>query len=505
MDNTETLSGLREELVLEIHTLLENFEHIDENSESYKPIYAKINQIEFRNNKFYLSGDLLTDKLIKFDSQYFNDNEFHQGIKPVYFGFETTISLESVWHRANQVTKFIFKNLSETEVDFSNYYELIDKLDELQEFNELENVFSTKKYNLFNTLFSIKYDKHYYRASIFFSASPFQLYEKGIRFDQIKDNSYLVHAHYSRIKELQNTDISNTLLHFRPSILREYNVGQGNFSELIDDHNQKIVFDAGFTYLDKHDNFSGARQELQDLEAECYFISHFDLDHILGTIYLKDSEFLKNKLWIIPKPNIANTSPNADRLIWYLYNNAKLRMIEDSTHSNIFVFNPSISIYKGKAKTTRQEHSSLYANCSGIMISAKGNNKTALLPGDCLYNYWSSQILNSSGSLKYDCLIVPHHGCKIKQLANIKIIGNQNATAIVPVGKKQNDYHHPDYNHIKELDNNGFSTIYLTVDLRNSININAVKPVKYGKSDECITLKYYPDKSPQDYLNFSLI
>ena len=53
MSNTERLLILREELVSEIKTLLEDFKHIDEHSEKYKPIYAKINQIEFRENISY--------------------------------------------------------------------------------------------------------------------------------------------------------------------------------------------------------------------------------------------------------------------------------------------------------------------------------------------------------------------------------------------------------------------------------------------------------------------
>ena len=107
---------------------------------------------------------------------------------------------------------------------------------------------------------------------------------------------------------------------------------------------------------------------------------------------------------------------------------------------------------------------------------------------------------------QYDYLIVPHHGCKIDNTSRIAIKGNINAKVIVPVGKKQKEYHHPDYNHIKKLDSNGFKTIYLTVDLRNSINIKNVNTINYGKNnnDICINLKNYPDLSPQDHLDFSL-
>lgn len=507
MNSTKRLLNLREELVSEIKTLLEDFEHIDEHSERYKPIYAKINHIEFRDNKFYLSGDLLTDKLIEFDYQYFNANEFHKGIKPIYFGFETTISLDSVWHKANPVTKIIYNYLVENKNNFSDYYRLIEKLDNYQDSGSLEPLFSAKDDNLFNTLFSIKYDKKYYKAMIYFSASPFKKYEKGIKFDKIKDDSHIARAHYSRIKELQNTDISNNLLQFQPSILREYNVGQGNFSELIDNNNQKIVFDPGMTYFDDPHNFNGAILELSNLDAECYFISHFDLDHILGTIYLQDSQFLNNKLWIVPKPTVANTTPNADRLIWYLYNNAKIRMIEDSSISNIFVFNNSINIYKGKATTKSKEHNSRYANGSGIMISAKGNNKIALLPGDCLYNYWSTEVLTPSGKVpavnqSYDYLVVPHHGCKIRNISQITIKGNPDAEAIVPVGKEQRNYHHPNLDHIKQLFNNGFNSVYLTIAL--FLNVSQANINNLIDANDEFDFSGFNNKSLQDYKDFVL-
>lgn len=497
------ISKSRNEASQEIEKMMENFENWNFDK---SPLYAQITQIEFHDGRFYISGDLFTNSLKDFDSAYFNDNYEVHDIKPIILGFETRISLRSVSNKCNPVTELINTILVESEhnITFNKYdnREATKALITIQNNNELEELLSTPERNLFNTIFTIKYqDIFHYNATFFCSASPFKLYYKKIIFESIKVDMSVCDASLSRLQELRNTDITDDLLNFKPCILREYNVGQGNFSELIDENkNKKIVFDPGMTYLDDHDNFLGSRKELETLNAECFFISHFDLDHILGIIYLNDFQFTKDKLWIIPKPEKINVSQNAKRLIWYLHNTSKLRYIEDSNLANVFHFNTNITIYKGTAPF-KGKKDSVYTNCSGIMISVNGITKSALLTGDCLYNYWSSKILGPSGSIKYDYLIVPHHGCNIKQLASIKILGNQDATAIVPVGIKQKHYHHPNFDHIDRVSKNGFKKIYFTVDLRSMIILSSVN---IDLKNNSIILNSAINKSPKDYIELQL-
>ena len=500
MAETQTnLLALREEIAASIGSYFSKYDgpksagKKNNNPEQQK--YAKINNIAYHNEYFYISGELLTDDLIKFDKRYFSDE--HKGIiKPIIWGFETRISIDSLWHASNGLTKKMKESIENgLKVSFSNYAGLKNSLERFKsgrenEFND--RIFDEIYINLINVSFT-KWGG--YRSLVYFSASPFVQDIKYINFlsqyQKYDDKEY--EDIYSRLCTLKMSDISDNLKAFTPHELIEYNVGQGNFSELISingSKTNKIVFDPGFTYLDDHDNFPDAKKELKRLEAECYFISHFDLDHILGVIYLQDSQFCKNVLWISSDPIPKYTKLSAKRLIKFLHENAEFRIIKRLPNKNVFDFNNNIKIYKGTSTPSD-------INGTGIMISVSGANKNALLPGDCLYKYWDDIVVSSAS---YDYLIAPHHGCKTKW---VRISTNQGSTVIVPVGKKQKkDYHHPNYDHLEELSSIGFSDIYITVDLRKTIDLKNYIPK--SKTYREISLTSFPDKSPKGYIPLSL-
>ncbi len=530
--DSKYLVKLRNDLSNEIKTTFGiTREHTDEKSSEIKnepvEIYAKINNIEFRKDKdiidengkkkygkyrFHISGDLLTDTLIKFDNEYFDDNaifnQYKSSLRPVFFGFETSISIDTMIDHKNTVTKLLYYELKEAGIELPEEKSKFNKnngYNRKEIIKEIENFFYDDQTNvdsefflnisegsLYKSIFKIRLAKDpYHRSTVYFSASPFIFSNKRIIFNNNTPVEYIPNK-LSYVSSLDQTDITSKLKAFVPKELREYNVGQGNFSELIDINNKKIVYDVGMTYLDDHNNFCGACTELKKLDAECYFISHFDLDHILGSVYLADNQFEKDKLWIIPEPQIHQYSNSALRLIQYLNKTTCLRMITDSNKNNDFVFNSNITIYKGTAKTNSVKKSSTYINGSGIMISAKGNNKVALLTGDCLYKYWSNKICNNQ---KYDYLIVPHHGCEV-DCNSINIQGNNNAIAVVPVGVQQNNYRHPNKDHMDKLFDKkiNFNNIYLTADLTK----------KHSKNNIDIDMNNYPTKSKIVYIPLQL-
>ena len=493
LDTKKDLLAFRDELAASIGSCFSTYNECKLTSKNKKSTqkYAKLNNIIYLDEKFYISGEILTDDLLLFDERYISE-EHNRIIKPIIWGFETKISLDSLWHASNGLTikmkEYLEKDLK---VSFSNYKNLKSQLEALNKEDGLnERIFEP----LYNNLIYINFQSAGgYYSLVYFSASPFVQEKKYIKFlDGYKnyDNNNFDNL-YEKLSELEGSDVSEKLKSFTPYKLNEYNVGQGNFSELLSTGNYPdiIVFDPGFTYLDDHNNFWGAKKELERLRAECYFISHFDLDHILGTIYLQNSQFSKRILWVSPDPISKYTSCYAKRLIKFLHENAKFRIIKKISN-DVFDFNKKIKIYKGTGSPSD-------INNTGIMISASGTHKTALLPGDCLYQKWSSKVVSSH---EYDYLIAPHHGCKINKTDTISIKANRNAKVIVPVGKKQKNYHHPNLCHLEKLDSIGFEEIYLTTDLNTPINISSVTTGKHGE----INLNKFPDKSPKDCISLNL-
>lgn len=448
----------------------------NENNRGFR-IKAIVNKVRFNEEeqRFYVSGDLLTDKLEEYDELFFgiertdstNANAIH--LRPIYFGFEAeypyiafnekyrerilgnymnkarTLGIEpfslDILIKLYNDFKYREKE-AESIYDFIHYCLILSKsfkgtIDEQNMFCE-----DLLAYCCFEVGFdnSIKHP-----VNVFFAASPFMITRKCISF--INRREKYKKEYFSKIlpqmkqyNVISPLNISNVLPNFQPRELKEYNVGQGNFSEVSDGNDQIIVFDVGFTTLEQHTGYSCAMKELQRVNAQCYIISHFDLDHIIGSIYLADTQFEKSKLWIIPLPEQKGISLSAQRLIYYLHLNACLRVVDFGKNNNsVFLFNNSIKIYQGTGSDK---------NNSGILIYVQGKSNTALLTGDCSYKYFSQSV-----PTKCDYLVVPHHGEKVNAIP-VKA-SSTDAVAIIPVGN--NNYGHPNCCHVCLLQRNGFA------------------------------------------------
>ena len=418
----------------------------------YEKIYARIISIEYRNEKFYICGDLFTDSLIEFHDRYCSEEmaRWRDIIRPIFLEFRTEIQPE----RLKEIGGKALKELSSwVESRYPSYQGIKNDEWDSEKIEELCDEY-------YNVLISIKYDVEGGDTWIGFAASPFKRYRRRICFEDVNINKKVTIATLPNIRVLSSSDISDEIKNFIPGSLVEYNVGQGNFSKLAND-TTSIVYDIGFTTFQDHANYNHAICALQCLDAQGFIISHFDIDHILGTIYLKDGQFGKDKLWIVPEPSkMKRLSASAKRLIWFLHNYSNLRCIYDSSTGNVFQLNDYIKIYRGVAKPTIKD--SEYKNGSGLMLSVIGSRgKEAILSGDCLYEYWGSMVPNQC-----DYFVVPHHGCKA-QIAN-RIRGNKESEAIIPVGKG-NIYRHPDIKHINELLKCNFYSVILSKHIKEKV------------------------------------
>lgn len=219
-----------------------------------------------------------------------------------------------------------------------------------------------------------------------------------------------------------------------PQIIKAYNVGQGNFTEIIMNNSESVLFDIGFTKLSHlEDILIDVSQMIYNLNPELVIISHFDIDHIMGSIYLNGNVFSKE--WVIPKER--NYSTSAKRLIsCVLALNGSINVI---TNHTIINNTSQFKLHKGRGSDS---------NNGGLILSIHKNDKRILLPGDVDYFYLPVVLQDSH----VDFIIVPHHGARIKK--DIPFMAKTNGRALISYGK--NTYGHPNANHIDELEKSNF-------------------------------------------------
>ena len=172
---------------------------------------------------------------------------------------------------------------------------------------------------------------------------------------------------------------------------------------------KKIMYDVGIT-RDEQDRNSlqvqSALGEIARLQAEAVFLSHWDLDHILGVCY--NPSFLMQKLWIAPDfEKLYDKIPLAvQRLCNYLLVEGKSTVCLIDTQSktkNYFTSrDDKISIYLG---TPRAAYGINRANNGGLLLRIE-NQKSILLPGDCENTLFS----NFAAQRELDYVVIPHHG-----------------------------------------------------------------------------------------------
>lgn len=286
-----------------------------------------------------------------------------------------------------------------------------------------------------------------FMATLVCSASPFQVYRHKIRITagrgpfhfKGKDINDLINADYD--PAIMNscianvTDIDDELDRaWNPSgydYIDAYNVGHGN-ADYIVGGSKRILFDIGYQYKQfpsstnpSQSLFPKAARSFAMIQPSLVIISHWDLDHFIGCVYVSDDVF-KVK-WIattLPEATAKDFSINAFRLAAFLKATHKL-MLVDRHDAGGFFGNTDLSadrylLLKMGCCKKPETRNITKKNSEGLFIEIYNREKVeVLLAGDVSYNsMWGSMF--DSEELRF--LHVPHHCSKMKldRLTNSK-------------------------------------------------------------------------------------
>ncbi|HEY4601292.1 MAG TPA: MBL fold metallo-hydrolase [Cerasibacillus sp.] len=286
---------------------------------------------------------------------------------------------------------------------------------------------------------------------------------------RVKDGKLIERSIMNKIPTTEELDFEITI----------YNVGQGNWSKITvsDSKGNKldIVYDVG---MGNSRNLSLTKKIAQKAAAaieehHIFILSHWDLDHIKGVVYLTEIQF--NTTWIVPELP-SNISFSALRLALYLFRHPNINVIfvsEELNNKAIFS-NKYIALGKGEGKKigtkairNNIEYKTSYTinNNIGLVLCVKNKEEKILFTGDCEYIQLPIEFLNT----KYDAIVMAHHGASIKydDLTEIGMLpaSKNESKAYVCVGKN-NKY--PHCKHVAAIKNLNFKV----VETRSYINEN---------------------------------
>lgn len=249
-----------------------------------------------------------------------------------------------------------------------------------------------------------------------------------------------------------------------------YNVGQANWISIIVKgkckENNSIVFDCGHSVYHKkenalNNNFSKALSEASIFETDLYILSHWDLDHINGSLKIS-TENLK-KAWIFPEPEIKNMTNLGKRLLAFIIINANYCCISNELRDSVFFSNDFFKIGKGNGDgpknyiEKKNSDGNKYAyrtsytleNNLGLILEFNVNDENILLSGDCEYIQFPEDFLK-----EYKYVILPHHGAYVNEICLPRNKSFVESTGIFCAGeygrKKYPDlYHENIIKHVK--------------------------------------------------------
>lgn len=252
----------------------------------------------------------------------------------------------------------------------------------------------------------------------------------------------------------------------RPSDIRVkvFNVGQANccFCDLQD---RKLFFDIGVTYREKIKNNSSiddaVNRYISKINADDVFVSHWDLDHILGVVYNRN--VLSNKIWLGPDFKLLHekqgrkVSISIINLVYYLIfvGKSEVMLIDTSSTDKTLFESDTLSIYLGTPVTT----SINILNNGGIIMKLQ-NRKNMLFPGDCDNNVIPKLAISDT----FDNIVVPHHGSIMGDPIFIGKDPNGNNCAYICIGKTTGKFCEDKYIDGKYYNNN-FKFVFRTKNL----------------------------------------
>lgn len=327
--------------------------------------------------------------------------------------------------------------------------------------------------------------------TVVFSASPFRKSGSTIVFNITTDNederrelaelqalSNAIDGQWSGIKEdcvltspeIAYQGIQNVIT--RPCFsgnIRIYNVGQGfcayfrngsRFRMMIDFGGDKSYWSNSCKSLSSYQKEIVRRNynAISRCIPHCVFLTHWDLDHILGICLFNRDEL--PDIWIAPDVSEnERTEKFLCRLITYLHRRNNLIMIGALCNGQQVWSNEFFTIYKGNTGQRGRTKKNKKNNDQGLLLVLRtADEEKIIFPGDCGYTAWPSTLL------PLDCtiLIVPHHGGEAGNLSEISepSSGCRNGIAIFSYGEN-NIYGHPDSSHVQCLERIGYQRVNL--------------------------------------------
>ena len=409
------------------------------------------------NIELHLSGEIFTDEILAYDRQLFNLREkgkdeaciFFYGYSDLkitlndFLNFMTAagVVLENCYAqpckgRFKPYNKCVLPNEAYYGMKFSNAIDCF-----IFKWNDEKN----------DQLFNIEFcADSALAANVYFSASPFKIQGTRIKFLKYS-GAALSDISKEELSEVTKKISDLTIELLAPKRIDTYNVGQGNFSTISCVDEKEIAFDLGLTKSEDHKKYLCARTKLETLNSDIVFISHLDIDHFLGVAYIPQTMFQKK--WLVSVYEMSTAS--AKRLVAYLYRN---------NLSNTFFVNDCGSLITFDNYLFGQGNGQAIGKCTKIntgslVLKISNNDKTALLPGDCVYTGIPNAFYG-----EYDFLLVPHHCCDLegkKDIENFPSTLRENNMAILSYGKG-NTFGHPNNAHIYKLKCNNHYTIIET-------------------------------------------
>lgn len=196
-----------------------------------------------------------------------------------------------------------------------------------------------------------------------------------------------------------------------PVELRVWDVGQGNFNEVIVGNKPYVIFDAGTEVDDNSQSFVTYRQkleqELNKVECPLFVLSHWHTDHYSLLFALNNSCLNRIKSYVFPS---YVKSLSAFLFVAKLhFMGANVNMVVLPTN-NTWVKQP----INGNLILHANKYVSSSTNNSGLTLFVQGPLNNVMLPGDCRYVLAERQTNDAitmpmrGGQIHY--LVVPHHG-----------------------------------------------------------------------------------------------
>lgn len=334
---------------------------------------------------------------------------------------------------------------------------------------------------------------------------------KGILDKEIEDFERYIDQRNKRGKTFHQYNILPDIKNIEEISGRVYNVGQGNFISLKINSKYELLFDVGESRLPKdelneNDFIRKNEAEIVVLKPQYIIISHWDIDHILGVYKFSDREefsFYKDSRWIAPDIAMIGkkASMSAKRLCAYLFKKNNITLINNPNgcFSSVEDANGGfIKLWQGDC----QANPGTKANNIGLILEARicidENSKlkyqNLLFAGDCSYFHMNSAILDK----KYDFIVSSHHGAKSAVMKNLDYNepnlwkrlfdvmcsskspnAQKDAKAIICTG--YNNYRHPNWWHVYELQNKKFDVLYTAVCRYISFSVSKESKIKVNK------------------------